>query len=221
MKKIFKRIVLGLLALVGVAMLAITVFVNVSPQFGGTPTGEEIAEFEKTDHYTEGEFFNLFPTSMDMTFDKVLKILKAYNNGIPNQRPDFDIPVEKVDSLTLATQNTETKLIWFGHSAFMLQIDGKTILLDPMLGDVPAPHPWLGQQRYNKEVPIEIAQMPVIDAIIISHDHYDHLDYESIQQLKDKTKHFFVPLGVGAHFKAWGIPEENIHELDWWQEAEF
>jgi L-ascorbate metabolism protein UlaG (beta-lactamase superfamily) len=87
-----------------------------------------------------------------------------------------------------------------------------------MLGEVPAPHPWLGGKRFSKELPIEIEQLPQIAAILISHDHYDHLDYESIQKLKDKTGQFYVPLGVGAHFRAWGVPAEKIHELAWWEE---
>lgn len=90
-----------------------------------------------------------------------------------------------------------------------------------MLGEVPAPNPWLGGKRYSKELPIEIQKLPRIDAVLISHDHYDYLDFGSIQLLKDKVNQFMVPLGVGAHLKAWGIEETRIQEFDWWQEITY
>jgi L-ascorbate metabolism protein UlaG (beta-lactamase superfamily) len=85
-----------------------------------------------------------------------------------------------------------------------------------MFGQTAAPHPLLGPKRYSKELPIEIEQIPYIDAIILSHDHYDHLDYGSIQQLKDKVGAFYTPLGVGNHLRSWGVQDSIIHELDWW-----
>jgi L-ascorbate metabolism protein UlaG (beta-lactamase superfamily) len=107
-----------------------------------------------------------------------------------------------------------------GHSAFIIQAKGKTILLDPMFGNVPAPHPWLGTKRYNPEMPITIEELPEIDIVLFSHDHYDHLDYGSIKKLKDKTKQFVVPLGIGAHLETWGIKKKNITELSWWDAVE-
>ena len=217
-KKIVKRtaIVLGL----AVATLLITgiLFLNMSKQFGGKATEKDKKRFAESGHYTDGIFVNLMTTTMDMGPGKMLSTLGKMLKGVPDSRPDFDIPVEKIDSMEIVENVSETKLIWFGHSAFLLQIDGKNILLDPMLGDVPAPHPMLGKKRFSRELPIEIEKLPAIDAIIISHDHYDHLDYESIQKLKGKTKEFYVPLGVGAHFLAWGVAAENIHELNWWDE---
>lgn len=199
---------------------AAALFINLSPQFGGEATPEQLQAYAKTGQFEDGVFKNIQPTSMDMSAGKMFGVMVDFINGVPNSRPDFNIPLEKIDSLTIVKNISRTKLIWFGHSAFLLQIDGKNILLDPMLGEVPAPHPWLGGKRFSKELPIEIEELPAIDAIIISHDHYDHLDYESIQKLKAKTKQFYVPLGVGAHFLAWGIPAEQIHELGWWDEIE-
>jgi L-ascorbate metabolism protein UlaG (beta-lactamase superfamily) len=99
----------------------------------------------------------------------------------------------------------------------MLQINGKTILIDPMFGKVAAPHPLLGAKRFNSTFPIEIEKLPRIDAVVYSHDHYDHLDYESVLKLKSKVSHFYVPLGVGTHLKAWGVKEDSISEMDWWE----
>ncbi|MCL4138462.1 UNVERIFIED_CONTAM: hypothetical protein GTU68_034280 [Idotea baltica] len=79
----------------------------------------------------------------------------------------------------------------------------------------------LGSKRYSKELPINIEQLPAIDLVLFSHDHYDHLDYQSILLLKDKVKQFYVPLGLGAHLEKWGVSPERIKELDWWEEANF
>jgi L-ascorbate metabolism protein UlaG (beta-lactamase superfamily) len=220
MRKIVKRAMLALAGLLLILITGTALFVNLSPQFGGQPTTTDMKEYSENGNYADGKFVNLIPTSMDMNFTKGMSVMWDFMRGVPNGRPDFEIPVEKIDSLTIVKNVSQTKLIWFGHSAFLLQIDGKNILLDPMLGEVPAPHPWLGSKRFNKQLPIEIEQLPQIDAILISHDHYDHLDYGSIQKLKGKTKQFYVPLGVGAHFLAWGVPAESIHEFNWWDEIQ-
>jgi L-ascorbate metabolism protein UlaG (beta-lactamase superfamily) len=111
-------------------------------------------------------------------------------------------------------------LTWFGHSAVLLEIDSVKIFIDPMLGLHAGPVPLISPKRYNEELPIAIEKLPFIDIVLISHDHYDHLDYGSILKLKDKVGKFFVPLGVGAHLRAWGVKPELITELNWWQEAQ-
>ncbi len=195
-------------------------FVSLSSQFGADPSAEKRLEFEKLDYYSNGEFQNLETTSMDMDFWKALKMLPEFFKNDPTRVPDFEIPIVKVDSLDLIDPEIPTRLVWFGHSAFLLQINGKNILIDPMFGKVPAPHRWLGRERFSKELPIEIEQLPEIDMILLSHDHYDHLDYESVRRLKHKTKSFYVPLGVGSHLESWDIEPEKIHEMEWWGETQ-
>jgi L-ascorbate metabolism protein UlaG (beta-lactamase superfamily) len=148
-------------------------------------------------------------------------MLKDFIIGVPRRSPEELLPIEHIDSINLVTEKHVDRLIWFGHSSFLLQLDGKNILIDPMLGKTPAPHPLIGVKRFTSELPIKIQELPKIDAIIISHDHYDHLDYESILILKEKTDKFFVPLGVGTHLKAWGIDSTDITEHNWWDETEF
>ena len=220
-KKTTKVIGLTVTALLVFVVVGGLLFVNISPEFGGKPTSEQKDSYHQSGHYTDGKFANLITTSMDMRFGTMVSILGDYLRGIPNGRPDASLPVEKVDSLAIANRSdTVTQLTWFGHSAVLLEIDGKKVLLDPMLGEVPAPHPWLGGKRFSDELPIVIEQLPAIDAVLISHDHYDHLDYGSVQKLKAKVKDFYVPLGVGAHLRAWGVAEAAIHELDWWDETQ-
>lgn len=201
-------------------ILFVALFLNLNPQFGANPSKEQVQEFEKLPHYSDGKFQNLISTEMSMSFAKAIKLLPEFFKSDPSRQPDFELPVQKVDSLDLINSQN-SRLIWFGHSAFLLQLAGKNILLDPMFGDVPAPHPWLGNERFYDKLPIEIEKLPIIDMVFFSHDHYDHLDYESVQRLIPKTRMFYVPLGVGAHLERWGVSRENIQELDWWEEDSY
>ena len=220
-KKIFK--VLGItLAVFVLAIIIIAVcFINLSPQFGGSPSGEQMQQYAKSGHYQEGKFINQIPTTLDLGFVKTLDVIYDYFfNQVEDLEPSTPIPVEKIDSLQIIRKPPDLKrLTWFGHSACLLEMEGKKILFDPMLGESPSPHPLLGPKRYSKELPIPIEKLPYIDAVVISHDHYDHLDYESIMKLKDKVGHFYVALGVSTHLIEWGINPDKITELDWWKES--
>lgn len=215
-----KMIGLFFLALLGLGLLGSVLFVYLSPEFGGRATTEEQKAYASADNYSAGKFTNLIPTSMDMDLQTLASVIRDYGRGVPNSVPPVPPPVVPVDSSALVrAPDTLTRITWFGHSAVLLEIDGQRLLLDPMLGDVPAPHPWLGQARFSKKLPITPEELPAIDAVLISHDHYDHLDYGSIRRLKDKVSDFYVPLGVGAHLRRWGVAASAIHELNWWDKA--
>lgn len=216
--KFIKRMLTFLGILIAVIFIAVILFINLSPEFGGSATKEQKKEFATSKNYKDGKFINLGGIKMTMTFSNFTKMLQLYFSPQPHSIPKNNIGVKKIDSLNIANYKDKTRLIWFGHSTFLLQMNNKNILIDPMFGDVPAPHPMLGNTRFSKELPIEIEKLPKIDAVILSHDHYDHLDYGSIQKLKGKVSKFYTPLGVGAHLVEWGIPKDNITELDWWQE---
>jgi L-ascorbate metabolism protein UlaG (beta-lactamase superfamily) len=212
-------ITLGIFVLV--ILVSTVLFLKLSPQFGGAITVELKAEYSASENYRDGKFRNKNNVQLSMNLWETLKIMKDFFNPPSNTVPKSPIPVTTIDSLQLANYQGATRMIWFGHSTFLLQIDQKNILIDPMFGKVPAPHPMLGASRFSVELPITIEKLPPIDAVLISHDHYDHLDYGSIQKLKNKVKQFYTPLGVGAHLKAWGIDQDRIHELDWWEERSF
>lgn len=212
---------LGIGILSGIVLLSATAFITTSPEFGGKATKEQKVLYGKSDNYKKGKFINRGNVQMSMDFKKFTKSLIGYFSPTPNTKPRIDIAVQKIDSVHIAQYKDSTRMVWFGHSTFLLQIHGKNILIDPMFGDVPAPHPALGSKRFSDELPIEIDKLPQIDAVILSHDHYDHLDYGSILKLKDKVGHFFTPLGVRVHLQEWGVDPRNITELDWWQEQAF
>lgn len=195
-------------------------FLNYYPVFGGKPTREKSEDFKQYDHFSEGKFVNQIPTHMDMKIGTTLSILKDFLKGNPNGKPDKPIPVVPLDSTPIHSLS-DARITWFGHSAFLLEVDGKRLLLDPMFGNAPSPFPIFGSKRYSKNLPFKIDDLPSIDAVVFSHDHYDHLDYGTIKQLKNKVRQFIVPLGVGAHLTRWGIEREKISEHGWWSEWEW
>ncbi len=105
---------------------------------------------------------------------------------------------------------------WLGHSTVLVEIDGWRVLTDPVWGKRASPSTLLGPKRFQP-VPVALRELPPVDAVLISHDHYDHLDYPTIRALRASQVPFVTTLGVGAHLEAWGIDASRITELDWWQ----
>ncbi|QIX62808.1 MBL fold metallo-hydrolase [Hymenobacter sp. BT18] len=212
-RRLFVRLLGGFL----VALLVVGgAFANLSPEFGGKPTKAQRAAYAKTGHYRDGEFQNLVPTTLmtgGSTFSSLWKFLFTKT---PNERPAAPLPTQPLTPAHIQQKTNETvRVTWFGHSASLVEIAGKNVLLDPMLSVQMGPLSWVTPKRYNPQLAITAEQLPAIDAVLISHDHYDHLDYQTIRRLKDKTANFYVPLGVGAHLLAWGVAPAKIHEMDW------
>jgi L-ascorbate metabolism protein UlaG (beta-lactamase superfamily) len=108
---------------------------------------------------------------------------------------------------------------WLGHSTVLIEIDGVRVLTDPVWGPRASPSRLAGPKRFQP-VPIALRSMPPVDLVIVSHDHYDHLDYPTIRELAKRDVPFVTSLGVGAHLEAWGVRPERIVELDWWESHE-
>lgn len=219
LKKLFKKMVLIIVVALGVLVLSVFLFTTLSPQFGGKPTKAQKALYATSSNYVDGKFINVGDIDSNLSLGDMLKSLKGYFSPQPRTIPDHNIKVDKIDSTDVADYNGKTRLIWFGHSTFLLQTSGLNILIDPMFGEVPAPNSMLGTSRFSKNLPISIAQLPKIDVVVFSHDHYDHLDYESVLLLKEKVGRFIAPLGLGVHLMEWGVPAANIIELDWWNKT--
>jgi L-ascorbate metabolism protein UlaG (beta-lactamase superfamily) len=212
--------ILNVVVILVVVYILFNLFMRYYLIFGGTTSKEEIQAFSKSENFAQGKFSYPIPTPMDMDLKNTLKVMKEFALGGPRRKPSKPIPVTAFNPLDSQNKG-QARITWFGHSAFLLELEGKTILIDPMFGRAPSPFPIFGNKRYSRKLPLAIEQMPLIDAIIFSHDHYDHLDYGSIMKLKNKVKMFFVPLGVSKHLERWGIDKAKINELDWWNEAAF
>lgn len=154
-----------------------------------------------------------------MGLEIMFTILRDLLKGRQKRTPEGPIPISYIDTLLRPESNT-AKAIWFGHSTVLLEIEGKRLLLDPVFSEYPSPFPFIGGKRFSKAVPIELDQLLPVDIVLVSHDHYDHLDYETIMQIKGKTDLFCVPAGVGRRLEKWGIDQGKIKEFDWWKEAD-
>ncbi|MFA6813312.1 MAG: MBL fold metallo-hydrolase [Bacteroidaceae bacterium] len=209
-----------IIAISGFTIISLFLVMSCSPQFGGVLSENQKEIYSKSPNFKDGIFINEknFDSHLKLSFKDFREMMGELISPKEETKPQNDIPVIKIDSSDIAKFKDSTRLFWFGHSSFLVQIDNKNILIDPMFGDVPSPFSWLGSSRFNKALPISVEKLPTIDAVIISHDHYDHLDYGSIQKLKDKVKMFYTPLGVGVHLEKWGIEKERIIEMDWWDE---
>jgi L-ascorbate metabolism protein UlaG (beta-lactamase superfamily) len=114
----------------------------------------------------------------------------------------------------------ELAATWYGHASAMVEVDGRRVLLDPVWGDRISPSPTVGPRRLHPP-PVPIEDIPPVDAVLISHDHYDHLDLPTVRSLvRTQTAPFVVPLGIGAHLRRWGVPDKRIVELDWGQHTD-
>ncbi len=220
MRRVLKMVFIVIGGFVGLLLIIGVLFINLSPEFGARAKGAQLEVIQQSPQYKDGKFQNIEKTEVMKSMD--YSTIPEYFTNRGNKIPDWSIPVEKLNTDYFSDYpDSLTRVTWFGHSALLLEIDGKKIFLDPMLGNVPAPHPWLGTPRFNDTLPMAIDMLPELDAVVISHDHYDHLDYGSIMNLKDKVGQFFVPLGVGAHLVSWGVDDAKIRELDWWEESKF
>lgn len=136
-----------------------------------------------------------------------------------NLRPNTKLPEDPPDLVELEKKTKEVRFIWFGHSTILLEIDGKRILIDPIFSDYASPISDI-VKRFQAPV-FNIDDIKEIDIVLISHDHYDHLDYETISKLKSRQLQYIVPLGVASHLEYWGIKKDKIIELDWWDETKY
>ena len=215
--RLFKKLILSIFIFILLSSIGIMAFINLSPQFGSSPSGDHLEKISRSANYAENKFINLIPTSMDMNARDMWETMRDFAVGGKDRSPVRALPT-RFENNHPSIPDTLAQIVWYGHSAISLEIDGKLILIDPMLGKTASPVPFM-TKRFVYSNSIDIAKIENVDAVILSHDHYDHLDYPSIVQLQDKVAHFYTPLGVGSHLKRWGVEESKITELDWWESA--
>lgn len=201
-----------LLSILVLLALGLIIFLQ-HPLFGKNPTGERLARIQQSRHYKDGQFHNLSHTpafAEDVTYIDALR--EFIFNKTPNTKPLDSVPVVQTNLKEI--KDTEDYIVWFGHSSYILQVDQQKILVDPVLTNNASPikgtnTTFLGTDYYTAEM------IPTIDYLILTHDHYDHLDYTTFKNIKYKVAKIVCPLGVGAHLEYWGFRKENIIEMDW------
>ncbi|MFD1953173.1 MBL fold metallo-hydrolase [Paenibacillus thailandensis] len=194
--------------------IVIALVLRYYPPLGRTETKERRAAYGRLEHYSGRKFVNVPPVDMRMDMKTVRSLLRDYAKPKPAIRPRQPLPVVPAADWPPLGPG-ESRVTWFGHSASLLELEGKRILIDPMLGKAPTPFPIFGNKRYSRELPVRPEELPFIDVVLLSHDHYDHLDYGTIRKLRGKAGLYIVPLGVGAHLRRWGIDPSIIRECDW------
>lgn len=210
-KKMIIGIVFTFIAVVSVS----TFFFLSQPKFGSLPSGERLERILRSSNYYEGEFHNLTPTSM-MTGNKnrwqTLWDFVFVNRE--NVRPDKPMPAIKTNLQQLP--EAMDLMVWFGHSSYLLQVDSKKILVDPVFYEA-SPVSFINKPFEGTDI-YQPDDLPDIDVLIITHDHWDHLDYQTVKSMQSRIRKVICPLGVGAHFERWGYSKEQVIELDWGDE---
>jgi L-ascorbate metabolism protein UlaG (beta-lactamase superfamily) len=205
------------LGAIGLLVLAIGVsVVSGWRAFGQRATGERRARMERSPQWKGGSFENPQPLWNDV-WGSLTGMMRAGEHVSPSA--EAPVPVEPVDPARFEQPPPSgLRVTWLGHSTVLLEIDGHRVLTDPVFSPRASPLAWIGPKRWYPP-PLPLSQVPAVDAVVISHDHYDHLDQPTIEAIKGWKAAFVVPLGVGAHLEYWGVPKEKIVELDWWEEA--
>jgi len=186
------------------------------PQFGARMSGARLERAKANPQYRDGRFVNVqpeAPTTLAALGDYVVRQF----SGDEVRVPPAPVPVRVVDAaaLALAPGASALRALWIGHASTYVELDGLRLLLDPVFAERVSPLP-VGPRRFHPP-PIALADLPPIDAVLVSHDHYDHLDMATVRHLAARGARFFVPLGIGAHLERWGVPTAQIDEMEWWQ----
>jgi L-ascorbate metabolism protein UlaG (beta-lactamase superfamily) len=165
-----------------------------------------------------GAFRNTAPVGPTLQRGQALPVMGEFVFGRKNRTPPGPLPSQDPRPSWARPAETGLRATWLGHSTVLVEIDGFAVLTDPVWGDRASPWSFAGPRRFQP-VPVALEALPDLDAVIVSHDHYDHLDHPTILALAAREVPFVTSLGVGAHLQAWGVPPERIIELDWWEKA--
>lgn len=212
------RVLLGALAALIVIVVVLIGSTGWLDALGAAPTGERLARIRRSPNYRDGAFRNPQATSM-ATVGSTWATLRRWLAGHEQRVPPGPMPIVSLTTADFARPPASgLRATWLGHSTVLVEIDGARILFDPVWARRASPSSLIGPKRFH-EPPLPLNYLPPLDAIVASHDHYDHLDRGVVRALAASTvqsrARFVVPLGVGAHLERWGVAANRITELDW------
>ncbi|MFG1799654.1 MBL fold metallo-hydrolase [Micromonospora carbonacea] len=200
----------GLAALAGLAWVAR----DVPAALGGRLSGARAERAARSPQFRDGAFRNRASTRT-MAGSPDRNLVRELIFGKQKRRPTAAVPLVRPADPPAAATDRELGVVWYGHASTLIEIEGHRVLVDPVWSDRCSPSALLGPRRLH-EPPVGLHELPTVDAVVISHDHYDHLDMATVRALTaGQSAPFVVPLGVGAHLERWGVPEDRIVELDW------
>lgn len=206
-----KTMLIIFFVLVAIAILAFIVLNR--DVFGARPSGARLELIKKSKNYREGKFHNLNPTpSLTEGYSYPSVLYNFFFGKKENVIPEDSIPFVRTNLKRIPKD--ANALIWFGHSSYWMQVEGKSILVDPVLNDHAAPFDGMNKV-FKGAASYTVNDLPHIDFLVITHDHYDHLDYQTIKDLRGRVDKVICALGVGAHFELWGYQPAQLIEKDW------
>ena len=200
-----------------VVIITVVMVVSAGDAPGASPAGKRLERVQASAQWQGSSFVNRL-TPEEGSF---WKMMEQWIFG----GSEYRVPEEPIGIIETAARLFETapgsglRVTWLGHSTLLIEIDGHRLLIDPVWGERASPFNWMGPVRFY-EPPLALEDLPDLDAVIISHDHYDHLDHPTVLRMLDMEVPWVVPLGVGAHLEHWGMPVERIVELDWWENTD-
>jgi L-ascorbate metabolism protein UlaG (beta-lactamase superfamily) len=191
---------------------------KILPDFGAYSKGERKERIAKSPNQINGIFQNPVPTTVQVENIDKWKLLRELFRRNTGRVPSHTIPVRQISPEKELIRKNDLKVTWLGHSTLLLEMNGFVVLTDPVFSHRTSPFAFIGTKHFKFSHTFSVTDLPPVDLVLISHDHYDHLDYQTILRLKNKVPHFVMPLGVGAHLERWGVPPGKIKELDWWED---
>jgi L-ascorbate metabolism protein UlaG (beta-lactamase superfamily) len=212
------RVVIGVLGVLIVVVVVLIGSTGWLDALGASPKAERLARIQRSPNYRDGAFRNPEATSMTTEGD-TWKMLRQWLGGHEQRVPPGPMPIVTLTRANFAQPpRSGLRATWLGHSTVLVEIDGERILFDPVWARRASPSSLIGPRRFHAP-PLPIEELPPLDAIIATHDHYDHLDRGVVRALARSAAQaqtrFVVPLGVGAHLEKWGVAPDRITELDW------
>ena len=208
--KICGKVLLCILVVLLIFVLLVWLFLNFWPAVGKTPDKDMQAEFaQNAELFYDGQFHNENPFTV---------MTGTAGEASDRTRPKDTIPAVKNANIQRGEAGS-LRVTWYGHSSALVQLGDKNIFIDPVLSARTSPVDFAGPKRFS-EIALDTGDVPDVDVVFVSHDHYDHLDFKTITAIDDRVSHYIVPLGVDSYLAGWGIDKNKLHPLNWWESIE-
>lgn len=214
--RLLLRLGLAGLGVLCVAASALVLSTGSLAAFGARPDPARLATVARQSRYVDGRFANLAAPPLPSGIPRP-GYAEAFFGG-QRRRPPGPLQFRDPSATWKSPHERGVRVTWLGHSTLLIEVDGARVLTDPIWSERASPSSLVGPRRFHPPA-VPLAALPKLDAVLISHDHYDHLDMATVEALAARGVPFFVPLGVADHLRRWGVPESQVVELDWWGEA--